>query len=737
MLDLDPADNVFVLTAKEAGLQVDLIGPGLRETFDIADSQGAVSPHLRGNSRGIMYGVFQRADLNGVHDIWLTSNSGGPFSVPRNLSEHPGDDIDGHVVLDRDGDPFVTWTRDLGQGQSRVMLYDVAAREASELAEGRFGAVVFGRSDERHVAYQRESTIYYRGPGEGGALGAEQVAVALTGDAPATIRMGLDELGNLIVVYAHDGALSYLTRSPEDDAFSPPRFIDGDGVSEPNLRVRAGGVLTIIYAKSGDLWVVQGIPGFLLSPEPVAETEAVETTPSVEVDNCGSMHVAAVADGTALYSNNAGDVSADFTTTTPPSGRGPLTVQFQDLSNGKVQIWNWDFGDGENATVANPVHTYALPGRYTVRLTVFNADRESTEVKEDFIFVQESNNTMEIPDQRVVPDQRGVWFPVLASHVEPLKGFQVHAIYDPAVLVLDQCSFDNTSVGAIDPEFAVCNYFDRRIEVGVIFELEPPFDGTVLEPGQNQRILNLIFDVSNGAPLGTTEVRLVNNRAVSRIFNIFTIDGRTVLPVLKSSEVEVLDVFSFPTFFLRGDADRNGNVEITDAISILNYLFPRWRRARVPRRGGRHRLGPHRDHVGDQSPELPLPRWLTAGGSLSEPRHRSPDRRARLRRLIARRRRDEESPADPAGLASFPGPSISARCRSLSPRASRTRAARRAVGVNSPCACGIANSRCSALDRGGCPLPPRKTLMCTCSARGRSSGRPLAASWPIESIRFT
>lgn len=46
-------------------------------------------------------------------------------------------------------------------------------------------------------------------------------------------------------------------------------------------------------------------------------------------------------------------------------------VQFTDSSRGGASLgYQWTFGDGDVATVSNPLHQYAAPGIYTVRLTV-------------------------------------------------------------------------------------------------------------------------------------------------------------------------------------------------------------------------------------------------------------------------------------------------------------------------------------------------------------------------------
>lgn len=47
-------------------------------------------------------------------------------------------------------------------------------------------------------------------------------------------------------------------------------------------------------------------------------------------------------------------------------------VQFQDLSVGRVIIWNWDFGDGSGSSSQNPSHTYSKKGSYTVTLSTID-----------------------------------------------------------------------------------------------------------------------------------------------------------------------------------------------------------------------------------------------------------------------------------------------------------------------------------------------------------------------------
>ena len=69
--------------------------------------------------------------------------------------------------------------------------------------------------------------------------------------------------------------------------------------------------------------------------------------------------------------------TADFTAT-PTSGNHPLAVAFNDASNGTVDSYAWDFGDGGSSAAQNPFHTYTAAGSYTVTLTVSNVSGSDT-----------------------------------------------------------------------------------------------------------------------------------------------------------------------------------------------------------------------------------------------------------------------------------------------------------------------------------------------------------------------
>ncbi|OPX73454.1 MAG: outer membrane biogenesis protein BamB [Methanoregulaceae archaeon PtaB.Bin108] len=72
---------------------------------------------------------------------------------------------------------------------------------------------------------------------------------------------------------------------------------------------------------------------------------------------------------------------------TPTAGMAPLTVAFTDTTPQATSGWSWVFGDGTTSTEQNPVHTYTLPGTYTVKFTASDAAGIVSHTKENFIGV--------------------------------------------------------------------------------------------------------------------------------------------------------------------------------------------------------------------------------------------------------------------------------------------------------------------------------------------------------------
>jgi PKD repeat protein len=87
---------------------------------------------------------------------------------------------------------------------------------------------------------------------------------------------------------------------------------------------------------------------------------------------------------------------ANFSSTAE-TGHYPLTITFQDETNGSPISWNWDFeNDGViDSQEQNPVHTYSEPGIYSVRLVVFDPYLSQEIVKEGYVRVFDGESALE------------------------------------------------------------------------------------------------------------------------------------------------------------------------------------------------------------------------------------------------------------------------------------------------------------------------------------------------------
>jgi serine protease len=109
------------------------------------------------------------------------------------------------------------------------------------------------------------------------------------------------------------------------------------------------------------------------------------------VSKSDTVHVIVNAKPTAGFS-----VSSDLRTQIP--------ISFTDQSTGAV-TWFWDFGDGQNSSAQNPVHTYAAPSN-TVKLTVTAADG-CTDTKTNSVAVITAVEEPQTLDIKIYPNPVG------------------------------------------------------------------------------------------------------------------------------------------------------------------------------------------------------------------------------------------------------------------------------------------------------------------------------------------
>ncbi len=107
-------------------------------------------------------------------------------------------------------------------------------------------------------------------------------------------------------------------------------------------------------------------------------TASTDTNPSVTYNAAGIYQITqVVVDQAGCSDSNTTNITVlplpdvGFTVENNCSGN---PVLFTDTTNGTPGIWNWSFGDGENSTEQNPIHSYADAGTYIVSLEVESTD---------------------------------------------------------------------------------------------------------------------------------------------------------------------------------------------------------------------------------------------------------------------------------------------------------------------------------------------------------------------------
>ncbi|MBQ4819027.1 glycoside hydrolase family 48 protein [Aquimarina sp. MMG016] len=112
-----------------------------------------------------------------------------------------------------------------------------------------------------------------------------------------------------------------------------------------------------------------------------------------------SSNIPVYDNGVLVFGNepNGGNTPMASFTATPESGVAPLEVSFDASAssdpNGDALSYNWNFGNGETSTTANPIITYSAIGSYLVTLTVSDGENISAE----------TSTTITVEDGNIAP----------------------------------------------------------------------------------------------------------------------------------------------------------------------------------------------------------------------------------------------------------------------------------------------------------------------------------------------
>jgi PKD repeat protein len=573
-LALDHFQNVTLAHEEDGRL---IVETRVRGTVDRHDLGPGAEPCLAFDATSTLVAYALPPPAGEARRIHLAARRGGQWTEARRLSSGDGEDGFPSLQLGRNQEPVLAWRKVLPGGASRIW-FRRPAFPAVDVGRGESPTLVLDAAGRAHIFFLRDGDIFQAREESSARPAFFPPAVKVTDtpfldeSAPRAVFDGTQ----IHLAYARRGTVFLANDSAGD--FTAAVTLASGGAENPSLAVTRDGTLAVAFEREGEIYTLLGTVGSTPPPARVTTTPEVESQPQVGVDSFANLFVVFRRGDALFYATDAGPPRAAFDAQ-PARGEAPLEVRFTDRSTGDVTGWSWDFGDGSTSRARNPVHTYAATGQYLVRLRVGGPGGESPLSREQLILVLDPSNEMRVSTVRAFPGQRGVNVPVLASHDGFAQGFTIAARFEARALDVRSVEYLETNTAGHQPELFAVRMSEDPDEpyftVGMLFDVQPPFDGRTLPPGPEHRIVNIVVDVARTAVPGTlARIELANQIGRPPLSNIFTVNGRSVFPLLTSGGVEVARMtFPPPRFFLRGDTDGNGQINLSDPIALLRFLF--------------------------------------------------------------------------------------------------------------------------------------------------------------------
>jgi hypothetical protein len=175
----------------------------------------------------------------------------------------------------------------------------------------------------------------------------------------------------------------------------------------------------------------------------------------------------------------------------------------------------------------------------------------------------------------------GVVVPAYATNPRPLQGFSFGTTYPLEHALMAEINLDGTVTEEVGAEFLHVEIDNGREEpvalaqgwatCAVILDWEPPFEGQTIPPGSAQHIVNLVYDILPPGEIVPRSISVPFEDGLGKppVALVFTVDGRDVVPQVQNGIIQIM----WPPEFIRGDANDNGLMTISDSIYLLDFLF--------------------------------------------------------------------------------------------------------------------------------------------------------------------
>lgn len=177
----------------------------------------------------------------------------------------------------------------------------------------------------------------------------------------------------------------------------------------------------------------------------------------------------------------------------------------------------------------------------------------------------------ELPTLNVVPGEFGLAMPLLLTNDKDVEAVEVALTFDPVAIDFEEWDITNSLLGDVNAEFVDSDISaeEGTAWLAAIVDFATPIDGHAIPPGDDELLATLIVSVPVSAPAPqVTEVSFAASVGTPPKYNIASVNGgNAVTPLLTAGALEI----ELP--FIRGDVNRDGMVDIGDAVYLLTYLF--------------------------------------------------------------------------------------------------------------------------------------------------------------------
>jgi subtilisin family serine protease len=307
---------------------------------------------------------------------------------------------------------------------------------------------------------------------------------------------------------------------------------------------------------------VTGMAGLLRSLLPsitknALDTLIISTTDNIDAQNpsyVGMLGTGRINLATALSQIFAAQVSAD-----QRFGKAPFTVNFTGTAPGTVTSWKWYFGDGDSAAVQNPAHTYVAPGRYDVRLRVSGSQGTNTTVMPAYIFAHADTLKMQAFSARKTDP---LIYEIRLRNYAPITSLTLPISYRGNMdISLDSISYIGTRGLAFESRQMLAS---SSANYGFALQLIANNGGGAPPLAAGEGVLCRLYFKYDAAPT------LPGHNVVdTTVFNGFFFVANTSFgyyaPAIAAGSIDISGV--------RGDVDQSGNIDISDPVFLIAYIF--------------------------------------------------------------------------------------------------------------------------------------------------------------------